>query len=324
MICASKPLSVLDYATDFYVPDRLDLAPGSLQQIRIAIGLLDRFHQSPVALERLSREFLIDWMRWLADVPAAGPGDDQPEAGGGDGHLDRCGGAGAGPAGAPIALALGPRAQADRAGAGAGHLVAAGDRPHLRRCCKAPRRLGRRAGVPVLGIGVPAVLGHGRPLGRGPGGGDAVHGRRAQDALHAGGAPQGAPGTGSTRCTPRRWRSFVRRCPARGGGFSVSLKHRQYWSHLKQIVDAAGLPSDKKHMYHCLRRSAESTPSGARADGAADAVGHAVEVARRSYISPLVHGPQLVKALPRPTPARTGAQLPAFSRRRDWGLGIGD
>ena len=107
--------------------------------------------------------------------------------------------------------------------------------------------------------------------------------------------------------------------------FPFPYKHRQIWSHLKRILDAAGLPSDKKHMYHCLRRSAESYAAAERgAQWAADAVGHAVEVARRSYISPLIARGRSWSALPVRPSARTARRNSSSSRPGigDWGLGI--
>ncbi len=304
MICASKPLSVLDYATDFYAPDRLDLAPGSLQQIRIAIGLLDRFHQSPVALERLSREFLIDWMRWLADVRRLAPATinrkraavmaiwtdaaargQAPPVPQSRSPLDRVPKR-IEPERVPVTWSL---PEIDRIFAAAARLPGAWEGVRVSLCWVLGLLLfwdtgGRLAEVLAAEMRfmdverktlfMPAEHRKGRR-------------RDRLYTLHA----QTMEVFRSTLPSPRR------------RVFPFPYKHRQIWSHLKRILDAAGLPSDKKHMYHCLRRSAESYAAAERgAQWAADAVGHAVEVARRSYISPLIApGPQLVEALPRPT-----------------------
>lgn len=94
--------------------------------------------------------------------------------------------------------------------------------------------------------------------------------------------------------------------------FPFPFKRRAVWTHLKRILRAADLPDDRQHMFHCFRRTAESYAARERGlEWAAAAVGHSVEVARRSYISPLIvrTRPQLIEALPRPT-------IPAYTQLR--------
>jgi len=77
---------------------------------------------------------------------------------------------------------------------------------------------------------------------------------------------------------------------------------RQAWDHYRRILTRAGLPCDRKHLFHCLRRTAESFAARERGLAwAAAAVGHGEDVARRHYVSPIIApGPALVDALPRP------------------------
>lgn len=77
---------------------------------------------------------------------------------------------------------------------------------------------------------------------------------------------------------------------------------KQVWYHLKKILRSAGLPDDRSRMFHCFRRSAESYAAKEKGvQWAADAIGHSAEVAKRSYVSPIIApGPSLIDALPRP------------------------
>ncbi|MBE3134793.1 MAG: hypothetical protein IMZ55_15090 [Acidobacteria bacterium] len=72
------------------------------------------------------------------------------------------------------------------------------------------------------------------------------------------------------------------------------------WDHFAKVVVAAGLPNDRWHKFHCLRRSSESLAASIRGVAwAASAVGHSEAVALRSYISPLVcPAPCLADAVP--------------------------
>jgi integrase len=77
---------------------------------------------------------------------------------------------------------------------------------------------------------------------------------------------------------------------------------RRIWKHLRGILLVAGLPTGPRRGFHCIRRTVESYAAAARGDQwAADAIGHSVEVARRSYISPAITGEhRLIDAIPRP------------------------
>jgi integrase len=98
--------------------------------------------------------------------------------------------------------------------------------------------------------------------------------------------------------------------------FPFPFKRRQIWSHLKKILRAAGLPDDRAHMFHCLRRSAESYAALDKGIvWAAEAIGHSVEVARKHYVSSAIApGPRLIDGLPRPrmTGGRDGRQQMLF------------
>jgi len=85
--------------------------------------------------------------------------------------------------------------------------------------------------------------------------------------------------------------------------FPYPYQRREVFLHLKCLLRDAGLPFDRQHLFHCLRRTAESYAAAARGiEWAAAAVGHSAAVARKSYISPLVcPAPSLIEALPRPT-----------------------
>jgi len=112
----------------------------------------------------------------------------------------------------------------------------------------------------------------------------------------------------------RRWKSYrlhpetvglIRRRLESGGEklWPFPGHRRQLWQHLKRLLQSAGLPDDRHHMFHCIRRTAESMAAAERGvEWAAACVGHGAEVARRHYISPSIcPGPALWEALPRPT-----------------------
>ena len=85
--------------------------------------------------------------------------------------------------------------------------------------------------------------------------------------------------------------------------FPFPFDHRQIWIHLHKILRLAGLPIGRRFGFHCLRRTAESYAAKERGiESAAAAVGHGVEVARRSYIAPAIVGEhRLIDAIPRPS-----------------------
>lgn len=94
---------------------------------------------------------------------------------------------------------------------------------------------------------------------------------------------------------PRRW---LLPFPSRGAARPIDTFRRRF----RRIVQAAGLPADRRHLFHCIRRTAESHAAAARGIAwAAEAVGHGESVARRHYIAPsIVAPPALIDALPRP------------------------
>ena len=85
--------------------------------------------------------------------------------------------------------------------------------------------------------------------------------------------------------------------------FSYPYCERTLQKHLSAILCSAGLPADRTRKFHCIRRSAESYAARERGvQWAANAVGHNIAVARKSYVSPLIApGPTLIDALPRPS-----------------------
>jgi integrase len=72
--------------------------------------------------------------------------------------------------------------------------------------------------------------------------------------------------------------------------------------HLGKLLRLAGLPDDRKHKFHCMRRTAESHAACKLGiEQAAAAVGHTPAVARKSYISQKIfRPPALIEGLPRP------------------------
>jgi len=112
----------------------------------------------------------------------------------------------------------------------------------------------------------------------------------------------------------RRWKAYrlhaqtvelVERRRHYGGTRLWPFPHRrrEIWPHYKRLLRSAGLPADRDHMFHCLRRTAESLAAAQRGvEWAAACVGHSPQVAQRHYINPLLcPGPALWEALPRPT-----------------------
>lgn len=84
--------------------------------------------------------------------------------------------------------------------------------------------------------------------------------------------------------------------------FPFPYQRREVWLHLKCLLRDAGLPFDRQHLFHCLRRTSESYAAARVGIAAAAAmVGHSEQVARQSYISPTIcQPPSLVDVLPRP------------------------
>jgi hypothetical protein len=74
------------------------------------------------------------------------------------------------------------------------------------------------------------------------------------------------------------------------------------WEKFHSLLESAGLPSDRRHCFHCVRKSAESYAAvRCGVEQAAAMVGHGVGIARASYIDPRICPPMsLVDHLPRP------------------------
>lgn len=56
-----------DYLQDNYLPKKLDMKPGSAQQLSVAVSLLDKWRGRPVLISELSPELLSVWLRSLKD-----------------------------------------------------------------------------------------------------------------------------------------------------------------------------------------------------------------------------------------------------------------
>ncbi len=81
------------------------------------------------------------------------------------------------------------------------------------------------------------------------------------------------------------------------------LTYNMLWDRYRAILLDAGLPADRQHMFHCIRRTASSMFGDKTSDAeAAQALGHSdVAVYRRSYKVPhLAPGIQACDVLPNP------------------------
>ncbi|MGD0040325.1 MAG: hypothetical protein ABSE84_07920 [Isosphaeraceae bacterium] len=72
MIAPVQPWTITRYATEIYCREKLDLSPGTIENLETVCRQLDTWNAvssggGPFLLTELSRESLIDWMRWLAD-----------------------------------------------------------------------------------------------------------------------------------------------------------------------------------------------------------------------------------------------------------------
>jgi integrase len=295
MIAPSLTLSA--YCLDYYLPDRIEIQPGSASETLRALAQLDAFFRRPVILCEMSKAILMDWLRSLRDAGAA-PGTLNSKRG--------------------RVLAVWRHA----AEAGFCGLV-----PKIRRFCEPDRvpivwrveefgrilavcrsLTGKWRGVPVSlawQICFGMIWDSGCRLG------ELLRARLADLDLDSGHwlAPA------ENRKGRRRDRLYTLH-PDTVGLIRSSLLHgrprdlvfpwpycrRRIWAHLRSILDQANLPTGPRRGFHCIRRTVESYAAAARGDQwAADAIGHSVEVARRSYISPAITGEhRLIDAIPRP------------------------
>jgi integrase len=96
--------------------------------------------------------------------------------------------------------------------------------------------------------------------------------------------------------------------------FPFPWGRRQLWVHFGHLLRAAGLPDDRQHKWHCLRRTASTYAALARGDEwAARAIGHTLSVARQSYISRRI-APAIRLADALPSLAATPADAPPILR----------
>lgn len=290
---------ILKDLLDDYCDEHINLTAGSVQQLAIALGLYGRFLERPPEVSDLNKASILSWMRWLSDGRAPrtvnskrsalvtlwhhaaergliGPPPKIPKR--------------KEPVRIPVAWTL---EEVDRIFAACDSLSGCWSGVPVPLCwklgllvfwdtgCRLNLTMGLETRHVDLGSGIliaPAALLKG-------GRADRVYYLHQQTlALIADSRPQN--------------RRFL---------FPFPWKRRQIWPHLRKILDGAGLPSDRARMFHCIRRSAESYAAAERGiEWAAAAIGHSVEVARKSYISPMiVRPPSLIDALPRPTLSRS-------------------
>lgn len=78
------------------------------------------------------------------------------------------------------------------------------------------------------------------------------------------------------------------RLPRRGIVFQWPLSHEHIWMTYGRLLESAGLPNDRRHKFHCLRKSAASYFEAA-GGSAQELLGHSDgRVTRQSYLDPRV------------------------------------
>ena len=282
------------FLESIYLNDRLDITEGASHQLRVAVRLLNRF-AGPVALNGLSKALLVDWMRALGEGRSA-------------------------------ATVNGRRSSVLSIWNYAAELAYCDLPPRIPKR-REPQRLpvvwtieqvgqilGACAQVPGVWLGVPVSLAWRLAvlvcwdtacrIG-------SLLAAKVQDVDLCAGTWQVPAESMKGRRADRLYRlhpdtidTISRTLPsARTRLFPYPFAPRQVFSSYARLLRLAGLPADRQHLFHCLRRSSESYAAQARGiEFAAAAVGHGVDVARRSYVSPvLCPGPSLIDAIPRPT-----------------------
>ena len=90
MIAAARPWTVARYAAEVYCREKLDLSPGTIENLEIVCRQLDLWNSEqaasreprkggkrsavcPFLTSDFCREALIDWMRWLAESRKLAP-----------------------------------------------------------------------------------------------------------------------------------------------------------------------------------------------------------------------------------------------------------
>jgi integrase len=314
MIAPAQPWTIARYATEIYCREKLDLSPGTVENLETVCRQLDTWNEAPFLLSELSREALIDWMRWLADAKKNGPATVNgkralamavwndaadkgfctfPPSSRSEKIPKRIE-----PERIPVTWSL---AEIDRilaaasavpgcwSGIPAGRLWVLAILMFWDTGCRLQEVLTARMERIDLAAGSLLIPAENRK------------GRR-RDRLY----PLHSQTISALRSTLPSDRELV---------FPYPYCERTLQKHLSAILHNAGLPADRTRKFHCIRRSAESYAARERGvQWAADAVGHNVAVARKSYVSPLIApGPTLIDALPRPSlPACGPSQLRLF------------
>lgn len=95
-----------------------------------------------------------------------------------------------------------------------------------------------------------------------------------------------------------------------GGSMLLPLDccYESLFNRLRAMLNRAGLPSDRKHLFHCIRRSVASHGAAAGAD-ASQLLDHSdPSITRRYYLDPrIVPAPRAVDVLFRPDSPRPAA-----------------
>lgn len=284
-----------EYLHQEYAPNRLDLTRGSLDQLAIAVRLLDRWRGREVAIADLSPRLLMDWLQHLAKLRAAATVNSKRGA-----ILAIWNDAAEKGLCPPPPRRLPKRREPTRIPKA---FNAEQINALLAVCAKQP---GTWDGCPVSLCWIALVLMFWDTAPRigqfllakldsvdladrtwhCPA--ETIKGRRADRLyrLH----PQ-------TVTVLRQVADFPRQML-----FPFPHDRRRIWEHFARLKQAAGLPAGREWQFHALRRTAESHAAKIMGiEWAAAAVGHSPAVARKSYISPLVYEPPaLVDVLPRP------------------------
>ena len=290
---ASHSLSLSDFVLT-YERHHPDLSSGACLQLKVAVRLLESYAEQPVALTDLGRDLIAGWMRWLTVSRSPATVNSKRQA---------------------IVTLWRYAAELE--------LVAPPPRiPKLREPSRLPvvwsledigrllaicdRWPGQWEGTPAgqcWRIAVLVIWDTGCRIGE-------VLGARVDDVDLDAQLWQVPAEHTKGRRSDRLYRlhedtiETIRKSmpPPRERLFPFPWRRRQVWPEFRRILTVAGLPSGRRRMFHCLRRTAESYAAAARGvEFAAEAVGHTVAVARKSYISPTIApGPCLVDAVPRP------------------------
>jgi len=288
-----------DYLADTYIPARLDLSAGAAEQLQIACRLLDRWLGRPATLSDLSAKTLADWMRHLAETRA-------PRTV----NAKRAAIVAIWNDAAAEGLVPPPPRRLPRLNEPA-RLPEAFSMADMARLMEACRRVkgswGRVPASLYWHLAVSLIWDTAVRLG------SLLDARLAEVDPDAGTwhVPaehiKGRRGDRLFRLHPDTLALVAQSIelePDRELLFPYPRRRRQVWTDFGAILEAAGLPSSRRHKFHCLRRTSEShAAAAAGVDYAAAAVGHTLAVAQKHYIAPaILPQPSLVDVLPRPEP----------------------